>query len=72
MKSLKNWLTQNINSDYEISIITVNIHTIQNSDIEILFNEISSFIEKNYESDFKIEGIRTTKRTSLLLLKDIK
>ena len=67
-----NQLTQNINSDYEISIITVNIHTIQNSDIEILFNEISSFIEKNYESDFKIEGIRTTKRTSLLLLKDIK
>ena len=65
-------LTQNINSDYEISIITENYSLIKKSDIELLLKEISSFIELNNNNEYKIEGIRTTKRTFLLILKDIK
>ena len=63
-------LTQNINSDYEISIITENISDINISDIEIILKEISLYIENNNRNEYKIEGIRKTRRTSLLLLKD--
>ena len=65
-------LTQNINSDYEISIITENYSSIREKEVEILLKEISSFLELNNKDDYKLEGIRTTKRTSLLLLKDLK
>ena len=65
-------LTQNINSDYEISIITENYSYINNSEIIKLLNDISSYIESNNKKEYKIEGIRTTKRTSLLILKDLK
>ena len=65
-------LTQNINSDYEISIITENYSNINNSEIITLFNDISSYLELNNKNDYKIIGIRTTKRTSLLIIKDLK
>ena len=63
-------LTQNKNSDYEISIITNNYDSMSNSNIEILFKEISSYIETNNQKEYKIDCIRTTKRTSLLLIYD--
>ena len=65
-------LTQNITSDYEMSIITHNYSTITNEQIITLFSEIQSYIETNYKNDYKIISIRETKRTALLLLYDIK
>ena len=65
-------LTQNINSDYEISMITENISNIDISEIETILKEISSYIEENYKEEYKIGGIRKTRRTYLLLLTDKK
>ena len=65
-------LTQNINSDYEISIITQNYSSIKTIDIENILKEISLYIEINKKNEYRIDGIRTTKRTSLLLLYDKK
>ena len=64
-------LSQNINSDYEISIITDNYPSLKNSDIKMAFEKISSYIEINNKKEYKIEGIRTTKRTFLLIIKDL-
>ena len=63
-------LTQNINSDYEISLITENYSNIELSEIEIILKEISSLLENNYKNEYKINGIRKTRRTYLLLLTD--
>ena len=65
-------LTQNITSDYEMSIITENYSYIENEQILTLFSEIQLYIETNYKNDYKINSIRETKRTALLLLYDIK
>ena len=65
-------LTQNITSDYEMSIITENYSYIENKQIITLFSEIQFYIEINYKNDYKINSIRETKRTVLLLLYDIK
>ena len=65
-------LTQNITSDYEMSIITENYSYIKNEQILTLFSEIQLYIETNYKNDYKINSIRETKRTALLLLYDIK
>ena len=63
-------LTQNINSDYEISLITENYSNIELSEIEIILKEISSLLENNYKNEYKINGIRKTRRTYLLLITD--
>ena len=60
-------LTQNITSDYEMSIITQNYSTINNEQIITLFNEIQSYIVTNYKNDYKIISIRETKRTAARL-----
>ena len=65
-------LTQNITSDYEISIITENYSSIDNKQIKTLFTEIQEYIEENFKNDFKIMNIRETKRTALLLIYDLK
>ena len=65
-------LTQNSTSDYEISIITENYSHITNEQIITLFNEIQSYIEINFKNDYKINSIRETKRTVLLLIYDLK
>ena len=68
-------LTQNSTSDYEISIITENYSNITNEQMIKLFNEIKSYIEINFKNDYKINkinSIRETKRTVLLLIFDIK
>ena len=65
-------LTQNIVSDYEMSIITNNYSTIDNNQILTLFNEIKNFIENKFKNDYKINSIRETKRTVLLLIYDIR
>ena len=65
-------LTQNINSDYEMSIITDNYSSLKNSDIKMAFDKISNYIEINKKNEYKIEGIRTTKRAILLIIKDLK
>jgi DNA polymerase sigma len=64
-------LSQNINSDYEISIITDNYSSLKNSDIKMAFEKISSYIEINNKKEYKIKCIRTTKRTFLLIIKDL-
>lgn len=64
-------LTQNITSDYEMSIITENYQNITNDQIITLFTEIQSYIERRYKSTYKINSIRETKRTVLLLIYDI-
>ena len=65
-------LTQNSTSDYEISIITENYSSINNKQIITLFTEIQNYIEINYKNDFKINSIRETKRTALLIIYDIR
>ena len=64
-------LTQNSTSDYEMSIITDNYACINNEQIITLFDEIQKFLEHNYKNNYKINSIRVTKRTALLLLYDI-
>ena len=65
-------LTQNSTSDYEISIITENYSSINNNQIITLFTEIQNYIEINYKNEFKINSIRETKRTALLIINDIR
>ena len=65
-------LTQNITSDYEMSIITENYSTMNNNQILTLFEEIKNYIEIKYKNSYKIYSIRETKRTVLLLIYDIK
>ena len=65
-------LTQNISSDYEMSIITENYSNIKNEEILKLFEEIKTYIDINFKDDYKIANIRETKRTVLLLVYDIK
>ena len=65
-------LTQNITCDFEMSIITENYSNINNDQIIALFTEIQSHIETNFKNDYKINSIRETKRTVLLLIYDIK
>lgn len=65
-------LTQNVTSDYEISIITENYSNINNKQIITLFTEIQNYFEKKYKDDLNIIGIRETKRTALLIIYDQK
>ena len=49
-------------------MITENYSNIELSEIEIILKEISSLLENNYKNEYKINGIRKTRRTYLLLL----